>query len=99
MLTSAAEVAKIQFEEVNMAKSYPAKLKFQIVLEALQSEKPTAQIVKALGAHPNSLSKWKRELMANGAEVFAKKAPSPSMSGALPIWSNCSARKRSRSRL
>jgi transposase-like protein len=55
-----------------MAKSYPAKLKFQIVLEALQSEKSTAQIAKAYGVHPNSLSKWKREFMANGAEVFAK---------------------------
>ena len=53
-----------------MAKSYSPKLKFQIVLEALQGEKTSGQIAKAYGVHPNSINKWKREFLENGPEVF-----------------------------
>jgi transposase len=53
-----------------MAKSYSPKLKFQIVLEALQGEKTSGQIAKAYGVHPNSVNKWKREFLENGPEVF-----------------------------
>jgi transposase-like protein len=53
-----------------MAKSYSPKLKFQIVLEALQDEKTVGQIAKAYGVHPNSINKWKREFLENGPEVF-----------------------------
>jgi transposase len=53
-----------------MAKSYSPKLKFQIVLEALQGEKTVGQIAKAYGVHPNSVNKWKREFLENGPEVF-----------------------------
>jgi transposase len=53
-----------------MARSYSPKLKFQIVLEALQGEKTVGQIAKAYGVHPNSVNKWKREFLENGPEVF-----------------------------
>ena len=53
-----------------MAKSYPPKLKFQIVLEALKGERTVGQIAKAYGVHPNSVNKWKQEFLENGPEVF-----------------------------
>jgi transposase-like protein len=55
-----------------MPKSYSPKLKFQIVLELLKSDKTAGQIAKAYGVHPNSASTWKRIFMEKGPEVFAK---------------------------
>jgi transposase-like protein len=55
-----------------MPKSYSPKLKFQIVLELLKSDKTAGQIAKAYGVHPNSASTWKRIFMKKGPEVFAK---------------------------
>ncbi|MDA3834496.1 MAG: transposase [Spirochaetales bacterium] len=56
-----------------MAKRYPAKLKFQVVLETLQGEKSAGQIAKAYGVHPNSVNKWKQEFLDKGADVFDQK--------------------------
>ena len=53
-----------------MAKKYPPKLKFQVVLELLQGEKTIGQIAKAYGVHPNSIHKWKKEFLEKGPEVF-----------------------------
>ena len=53
-----------------MAKKYPPKLKFQVVLELLQGEKTVGQIAKAYGVHPNSVHKWKKEFLEKGPEVF-----------------------------
>ncbi len=53
-----------------MAKKYPPKLKFQVVLELLQGEKTIGQIAKAYGVHPNSAHKWKKEFLEKGPEVF-----------------------------
>ena len=52
-------------------KSYSAKLKFQIVLEALTSEQKDAEIARAYNVHPVSLSNWKRQFIDNGAEIFS----------------------------
>ena len=52
-------------------KSYPAKLKFQIVLEALTSDKEDAEVARAYDVHPVSLSKWKRQFIDSGAEIFS----------------------------
>ena len=49
-----------------MAKRYPPKLKFQIVLEVMKREKSVGQIAKAYGVHPNSVNKWKQEFLENG---------------------------------
>lgn len=53
-----------------MAKRYPAKLKFQVVLELLQSEKTPGQVAKAYGIHPNTAGKWRQQFLEKGAEVF-----------------------------
>jgi len=59
-------------EEAKMPKSYSPKLKFQIVLELLQSAKTPGQVAKAYGVHPNSTSAWKRTFLEKGPEIFAK---------------------------
>jgi transposase len=54
-----------------MAKRYPPKFKFQVVLELLQGEQSVGQLAKSYNVHPNSILKWKKELLEKGAEVFA----------------------------
>lgn len=51
-------------------KRYSAKFKFQLVLEALRREGVEAEVARAYGVHPVSLSKWKKEFLEKGAEVF-----------------------------
>lgn len=55
-----------------MAKRYSPKFKFQVVMELLQGDKTAAQIAKAYGVHPNTVNNWKRHLLENGAEAYAK---------------------------
>jgi len=59
--------------EAVMAKAtrrYSAKLKFQVVLEALKGDKSPAQIAKAYRVHPNSVGIWKRWFLERGPRVF-----------------------------
>ena len=46
-----------------MAKRYPPKFKFQIVLELLRGEQSVGQLAKSYGVHPNSILKWKKALL------------------------------------
>lgn len=55
-----------------MPKSYPPKLKFQVVMELIQGEKTPGQVAKAYGVHPNSASAWRRTFLEKGPEMFAK---------------------------
>lgn len=51
---------------------YSAKLKFQVVLEALKGEKSPGQIAKAYRVHPNSVGVWKRWFVERGPVVFER---------------------------
>ncbi|MDH4045262.1 MAG: helix-turn-helix domain-containing protein [Gemmatimonadota bacterium] len=51
---------------------YSAKLKFQMVLEALRGDKSPAEIAKACRMHPNSVGIWKRWFLERGPGVFAQ---------------------------
>ena len=51
-------------------KQYSAKFKFTVVLEALKGEKAEAEIARAYGVHPVTLSRWKKQCVEHGAEVF-----------------------------
>ncbi len=54
-----------------MVKAYPPKLKFQIVLELLQSNKTLGQVAKAYGVHPNSVLGWKETVLAKGPDLLS----------------------------
>ena len=55
----------------NKPKTYTPKFKFQIVLEALQGERSEVEIGRAYGVHHTTISKWKRQFLKHGAEVFS----------------------------
>ena len=54
------------------ARRYTAKLKFQVVLEALKGEKTPGQIAKAYGVHANSVGIWKHWFLERGPSVFER---------------------------
>jgi transposase-like protein len=51
-------------------KQYSASFKFQVVLEALTSEKADAEVARAYDVHPVTLSKWKKQFKEDGSKVF-----------------------------
>lgn len=54
----------------NKPKTYTPKFKFQLVLEVLQGERSEVEIGRIYGVHHTTISKWKRQFLENGAEVF-----------------------------
>ena len=53
-----------------MRKKWSDLEKARIVLMALREEKTISEIAQATGAHPNMISKWKRELIENADSAF-----------------------------
>ncbi len=54
------------------ARRYTAKLKFQVVLEALKGEKTPGQTAKAYGAHASSVGIWKHWFLERGPAMFER---------------------------
>jgi len=53
-------------------RQFPAKFKFQVVLEVIRGEKTAGQIAKAYKVHPNSISNWKQQFMEHGPGIFSQ---------------------------
>ena len=53
------------------AKRYTPTFKFQVVLEALSGQRADAEIARAYGVHPVTLSKWKQKVRDHGPEIFS----------------------------
>ncbi len=57
----------------NNRKRYSPEFKFRVVMEALRTDKPMAEVARAYDVHPVTLSQWKRHFEEHGAEVFGGK--------------------------
>ena len=51
--------------------SYTPMFKFQIVLEVLQGERSVVELGRIYGVNHTTISKWKRQFLDHGAEVFS----------------------------
>ena len=60
---------KISWQRRMDADTRPSS-KFRVVLEAVRSQKPDAEVARAYQVHPITLSKWNTEFLEKGAEVF-----------------------------
>lgn len=49
---------------------FSADFKFRVALEAAKGQRTLAELSSEYSVHPNQISQWKRQLLANGAEVF-----------------------------
>lgn len=54
-------------------KTYSAKFKFNVVIEALKSDSTEAEVARRHGVHPVTLSQWKQHLLEHGHHVFETK--------------------------
>ena len=59
-------------------KPHSAEYKFRVAIEALKGEKTTAELCQEFGVVSSQIFKWKKALLAHGAEVFTKGLPSKS---------------------
>lgn len=53
-------------------KRYSPRFQFQVVLEVLRGDRDAVQIARAHDLHPTTVSRWKREFLENGPEVFGR---------------------------
>ncbi len=51
-------------------KRYTPKFKFQVVLETLQGDHADVEVARAFKVHPITVSRWKKEFLERGPEVF-----------------------------
>lgn len=51
-------------------KRYSAQFKFQVAVEAVKGLKTVNQLASEHELHPNQVSQWKRQLLAEGATIF-----------------------------
>lgn len=50
------------------------ELKFKIAMEAIRGEKQVSEIANEYQVHPQQITRWKRELLEKGPELFSSKA-------------------------
>ena len=54
-------------------KLYPKELKARVALEALKENKTVAELSSEYEVHGNMISKWKKQLQDNIADIFIRK--------------------------
>ncbi len=52
---------------------YSAAFKAKVAVEAIREEMTLAELSKKYGVHPNMISAWKRDAIANMAQALSKK--------------------------
>lgn len=55
-------------------KRYSAEFKAKVALEAIKGEQTISDLGSRFGLHPNMITNWKRQAIANMAETFTGKA-------------------------
>jgi transposase len=58
--------------------NYDNNFKFKVALEALKGDKTYEEIATAFNVSKSLISKWRDELIKNGASVYSKEAKSQS---------------------
>ena len=52
-------------------RQFSAEFKFRVALAAAKETHTLSELAKEYGIHPNQISKWKRQLLEEGASVFS----------------------------
>ncbi len=53
-------------------KPFKADFKFKVALEAAKDQKTLSQLSSQYGVHAGQVGQWKKQLLTQGPEVFAK---------------------------
>ena len=52
-------------------KQYTGAFKAKIALEAIKGQRTVQELASGYGVHPNQITNWKRQLIAEAAEIFS----------------------------
>ena len=55
-------------------RSFSAQFKFKVALEAVRETKTLNELASEHGVHPNQITRWKQQLLKDGAEIFSHNA-------------------------
>jgi transposase-like protein len=58
-------------------RQFSAKFKFQVAVEALKELKTINEIASQYEVHPTQVKQWKKQLQADGADIFNEQAGKP----------------------
>ncbi len=53
-------------------KTFTKEFKMKVALEAVKNEKSLAELASEYELHSNQISKWKKQLLESGAEIFER---------------------------
>jgi len=53
-------------------KQYTAAFKAKIALEAVKGQRTIQELASHYGVHPNQITNWKKQLVADAAEIFMR---------------------------
>ena len=59
-----------------MRRKFTSEFKAKVALEALKERNTLAELAKKYELHPNQISKWKQEFIANSPKIFETGKPS-----------------------
>lgn len=57
---------------VKKRRNFNSSEKFKIVIEAIKGEKTINEIASQYDVHPNMVTRWKKEFMEKGQDVFER---------------------------
>lgn len=57
---------------VRKRRTFSSAEKFKIVIEAIKGEKMINEIASQYEVHPNMVTRWKKEFMENGHDIFER---------------------------
>ena len=70
---------KFNYMEVKIVSKKPqkrsGKFKLRVGLEAIKGQKTIAEIASEYEVHPSLISKWKRQIIEQGDEIFKSSIP------------------------
>ena len=53
-------------------KQYSAGFKAKVALEAVKGQRTVQELGSIYGIHPNQITNWKKQLISESAEIFAR---------------------------
>ncbi len=57
----------------SMRKSYDAKFRAKVALEAVKGERTMAELSSAFGVHPNQVGKWRKQMLESLPDLFTNR--------------------------